>query len=116
MDRPRLAEVGGVHPCGKAQYFGSVGLAPVLAYPVFFAELLGGAAILMGFYARQMALALVPILAVAAWVHVPNGWLHTSAGGGWEYPVFLIATSVALWLIGDGAHALRRSDRFVPAQ
>lgn len=101
---------------GTAQYFDGIGIAGWLAYPVFAVELLGGIALLLGVYARQVALALVPVMAVAAWVHVPNGWAHTNAGGGWEYPVFLIAASVALWLLGDGAHALRRSDRFVPAR
>jgi putative oxidoreductase len=57
---------------GTAQYFASIGLAGFLAYPVFAAELLGGLALLLGWYARQIALALVPIMAVAAWVHLPN--------------------------------------------
>ncbi|MET0508560.1 MAG: DoxX family protein [Burkholderiaceae bacterium] len=100
---------------GTAQYFDSIGLPGFLAYVVFAVELAGGVALVLGFYARQIALALVPIMAVAAWVHLPNGWVHTSAGGGWEYPVFLIAASVALWLLGDGAHPVRRSTRFVPA-
>jgi len=100
---------------GTAQYFASIGFPGFLAYPVFAAELLGGLALLAGVYARQAALALVPVMAVAAWVHWPNGWVHTSAGGGWEYPVFLIAASVALWLLGDGAGALRRSDRLSPS-
>jgi putative oxidoreductase len=99
---------------GTAQYFESIGFPGLLAYPVFAAELLGGAALLLGVYARQAALALVPVMAVAAWVHVPNGWAHTSAGGGWEYPVFLIAASIALWLLGDGAAALKRSMLLVP--
>jgi putative oxidoreductase len=99
---------------GTAQYFASIGFAGWLAYPVFAAELLGGIALLLGVYARQAALALVPVMAVAAWVHLPNGWVHTSAGGGWEYPVFLIAASIALWLLGDGAAAIKRSARFVP--
>jgi putative oxidoreductase len=68
----------------------------------------------LGIYARQVALALVPIMAVAAWVYLPNGWVHTSTGGGWEYPVFLIAASVALWLMGDGALSLRRGPWLVP--
>jgi putative oxidoreductase len=101
---------------GTAQFFASVGLPGVLAYPVFAVELLGGVALVIGLYARQAALALVPVMAVAAWVHLPNGWVHTSPGGGWEYPVFLIAASLALWLIGDGAGALRRSRWLVPAQ
>lgn len=99
---------------GTAQYFADIGLPGFLAYPVFVAELLGGIAILLGVYARQAALALVPVMAVAAWVHVPNGWVHTSNGGGWEYPAFLIAASIALWLLGDGAAALKRSTRLVP--
>lgn len=100
---------------GTAYYFGSIGLPGFLAYPVFAAELTGGLALVLGFYSRQVALALVPVMAVAAWVHLPNGWPHTSTGGGWEYPMFLIAASVALWLLGDGAFAVRRSLRFVPA-
>lgn len=99
---------------GTAQFFASVGLPGFLAYPVFAAELLGGFALVFGLYARQVSLVLVPIMAAAAWVHFPNGWVHTSAGGGWEYPVFLTVASLALWLIGDGALALRRSELFIP--
>ena len=97
-----------------AQFFASVGFPGFLAYPVFAAELLGGIALVLGLYARQAALALVPVMAAAAWVHLPNGWVHTSPGGGWEYPVFLIAASIALWLIGDGAAAIKRSEWLVP--
>ncbi len=97
-----------------AQFFASVGFPGFLAYPVFAAELLGGIALVLGLYARQAALALVPVMAAAAWVHLPNGWVHTSPGGGWEDPVFLIAASIALWLIGDGAAAIKRSEWLVP--
>lgn len=99
---------------GTAQYFASIGLPGFLAYPVFAAELLGGIALVVGLYARQVALGLVPVMAVAAWVHAPNGWVHTSTGGGWEYPVFLIAASIALWLLGDGAAAIKRSALLLP--
>jgi putative oxidoreductase len=99
---------------GTAQYFESIGFAGFLAYPVFAAEIIGGVAILLGVYARQVALALTPVLALATAVHWNNGWVHTSQGGGWEYPAFLIAMSVVLWLAGDGAYALARSRRFVP--
>jgi putative oxidoreductase len=99
---------------GTAQYFVSIGFPGFLAYPVFAVELLGGLALVLGWYARQVALALVPVMAVAAWVHAPNGWVHTSAGGGWEYPAFLISASVSVWLLGDGAWALKRSPWWVP--
>jgi putative oxidoreductase len=96
---------------GTAQFFDSIGIPGWLAYPVFAAELAGGVALVLGVYARQVALALVPVMAVAASVHLHNGWVHTSAGGGWEYPVFLIAASIALWLLGDGALSMRCSTR-----
>ena len=96
---------------GTAQFFDSIGIPGLLAYPVFAVELAGGIALVLGVYARQVALALVPVMAVAASVHLHNGWVHTSAGGGWEYPVFLIAASLTLWLLGDGALSLRRSTR-----
>lgn len=100
---------------GTANFFDSVGLPGVLAYPVFALELIGGLALVMGVYARQVALALVPIMLGAAWVHHANGWVFSSPGGGWEYPVFLTVASVALWLAGDGAWALRRSSLAAPA-
>lgn len=99
---------------GTAQFFASIGYPGFLAYPVFAIELLGGLALLLGVYARQVSLALAPVMAVAASVHFGNGWVHTSPNGGWEYPVFLTVASVALWLLGDGAFAARRSDKFVP--
>ena len=100
---------------GTSQFFESVGLPGFLAYPVFAVELLGGIALVLGIYARQAALLLVPIMAVATGVHIGNGWVHTSQGGGWEYPVFLISASIALWLAGDGAFTLKRSHRFAPS-
>lgn len=99
---------------GTAQFFAAQGLPGWMAYPVFVLELLGGGALVLGVYARQAALALLPIMAGAAWVHAANGWVHTSQGGGWEYPVFLAVASVALYLMGDGALALRRGGFGVP--
>ena len=80
-------------------------------YPVVAAELLGGLAIIAGVYARQVALLLLPILVGALVVHLPNGWVFTAEGGGWEYPLFLIAMSFVLWLSDDGAFAVRRTTR-----
>jgi len=97
---------------GTAQFFVGQGLPGALAYAVFAAEAVGGAMLLLGAYPRQVALALLPILLGAAWVHAPNGWVFNAPGGGWEYPVFLAAMSVVLWLAGDGAAALKRSARF----
>ncbi|RZL28359.1 MAG: DoxX family protein [Rubrivivax sp.] len=96
---------------GTAQFFAGIGLPGPLAYAVFAAEALGGLLLLAGVYSRQVALTLLPVLLGAAWVHAGNGWVFTAAGGGWEYPAFLALASLVLWLSGDGALALRRSDR-----
>ena len=92
---------------GFAGFLGSVGLPTALAWPIMLAELLGGIAILIGFHARLVAAALLPILLGALAIHLPNGWLFTAANGGWEYPAFLAAAALAQVLIGDGAWALR---------
>jgi putative oxidoreductase len=99
---------------GTAQFFASVGYPGALAYPVFAAELLGGIALVAGVYARQVSLLLVPVMLAATRVHLPNGWVFTAPGGGWEYPLFLTVASLAQWLVGDGAFALRRSAWLVP--
>jgi putative oxidoreductase len=91
---------------GTAGFFETVGLPGWLAYATFAAEAVGGALLVLGVQARWVALSLVPALAGAIiWVHAANGWVFTAAGGGWEYPLFLILASIALALIGDGVFA-----------
>jgi len=91
---------------GTAQFFQSLGLPAGLAYVTFWAELVGGVLLVAGVGTRWVALALVPILAGAAWVHAGNGWVFNAQNGGWEYPVFLIAVSLVQALLGDGRYAL----------
>jgi len=95
---------------GTAQFFASLGLPPALGYLTFAAELLGGVLLILGVYARYVAIALVPILIGAAWAHSGNGWVFSAPNGGWEYPVFWAIALVVQFLIGDGAYALRRSE------
>ena len=92
---------------GFAGFLGSLGLPGALAWPIILAELIGGIAILTGFYGRYVSLALLPVLLGALAVHAPNGWVFTAPNGGWEYPAFLALTALAHGLIGDGALALR---------
>ena len=96
---------------GTAEFFGSLGLPPVLAYAVFAAETAGGVALLLGIHARWAALGLIPVALGATWAHLGAGWLFSNAGGGWEYPMFLTVTLAVQALIGDGAWALRSSWR-----
>lgn len=92
---------------GTAAYFESIGLPAWLAYVTFAAEAVGGVLLVIGFHSRIVALALTPaLLGAVIWAHGANGWVFTAPGGGWEYPLYLIALSVAQALLGDGAFAL----------
>ncbi|MGO4527172.1 DoxX family protein [Microvirga sp. 2MCAF35] len=92
---------------GFAAFLGQVGFPPALAWPLILAELIGGAAILLGFYGRAVSFVLLPVLLGALLVHAPNGWVFNAPNGGWEYPAFLTLAAVAHALIGDGAFALK---------
>jgi putative oxidoreductase len=91
---------------GFAGFLAQTGLPTFLAWPIVLAELLGGAALILGVQTRLVSLALLPILLGALVIHAPNGWLFTAANGGWEYPAFLAIASVVQALIGGGAFAL----------
>ena len=92
---------------GTAQFFASVGFPGWAAYPVVAAEIAGGILLVLGVYSRVVAAALIPLLIGAASVHIGNGWVFSSANGGWEYPVFLIVIAAVVALLGDGAYALK---------
>ena len=94
---------------GTVGFFESLGLPGVVAYLVFAAEGIGGILLILGVQTRWVALALVPVLLGATWVHSGNGWLFNAEGGGWEYPFFLALAAVVQALLGDGAHALKAS-------
>ena len=94
---------------GTAGFFESIGLPGFLAYIVFGMEAVGGILLVLGVRTREVSAALLPILAGALWVHAGNGWVFSNAGGGWEYPLYLIVLTGAQVLLGEGAFALSRS-------
>jgi putative oxidoreductase len=93
---------------GTAGYFESIGLPGFLGYVVFGMEAVGGVLLVLGVRTREVAAALIPILVGALWVHAGNGWVFSNAGGGWEFPLYLIVLSAAQVLLGEGAFALSR--------
>lgn len=99
---------------GFAGWLESQGIPAFMAWPVFLLELTGGVMILIGFYGRYVSAILVPIMLVAAWTHASNGWLHTSEGGGWEYPMFLVIASIVHVLLGDGRFAIHTKQNLIP--
>ncbi len=98
---------------GFASWLESQGIPAFMAWPVFLLELTGGLMILIGFYGRYFSAALIPIMLVATWTHLSNGWLHTSEGGGWEYPMFLVLASIVHILLGDGRFAMRTNQALI---
>ena len=95
-------------PAGTAQFFGSLGLPPALAYLVIAIEVIGGVALILGVYSRIAALALIPgMVGAIVTVHGAAGFFFNNPNGGWEYPAFWIVGLVAVALLGDGVYALR---------
>ncbi len=94
-------------PAGTAQYFTSLGLPGWLAPLTIAAETLGALALLVGFWPRLAALALVPLmLGTIVTVHGKAGFFFTNPNGGWEFPAFWVVALLALVLLGDGALAI----------
>jgi putative oxidoreductase len=91
------------------------GITPLLAWPTFGLEVVGGVCIVLGFYSRQWAAFLLCFLAVVVWIKWPVGWTYSNPGGGWEYPLFWLIAQAAFVLCGDGAFALRRGGLRSPA-
>jgi putative oxidoreductase len=97
---------------GTVGFFESLGLPGLFAYLTILAEIGGGIALILGFQTRLVAVALIPILLGATWVHAGNGWLFTAEGGGWEYPLFLTVAAAVQALLGSGAYALKGPELF----
>jgi len=97
---------------GTVGFFQSLGLPGWTAYAVFLAETLGGFALIAGIGTRWVALALVPVLVGALWVHMGNGWVFSSPNGGWEYPLYLTVLALAQALLGAGPLSLDRKLRW----
>jgi putative oxidoreductase len=93
---------------GTAGFFESLGFPAWTAYVVSPAEVLAGVALLAGFQSRWVAIASVPILLGAMSVHLGNGWLFSNANGGWEYPLYLLATAMVVALLGGGRFAITK--------
>ncbi len=102
---------------GTVGFFASLGLPAIAAYLTIFAEVVGGTAIIVGLYTRLAALLSIPLLLGALWAHAGYGWVFSSEGGGWEFPLLLVVLASAVALQGNGPFALRKLpvvDRFIP--
>jgi putative oxidoreductase len=97
---------------GFVGYFASLGLPAVAAYLTIALELVGGFALILGVCASWVALPLAAeMVGTIVLVHGANGWMFANKGGGWEYPAFWAVALIVLFLLGDGAYALRPAKR-----
>ncbi len=102
---------------GTVGYFASLGLPAIAAYLTIFAEIAGGTAILLGLYSRLASLFSIPLLLGALWAHAGNGWVFSSEGGGWEFPLLLVLLASTVTIQGSGPFAMRKLpviDSFIP--
>src|SRR6202047_1858499 len=61
------------------------GIPSLLAWPTFGLEVIGGVAIVLGWYGRQWSAFLLIFLATVVWIKWPVGWIYSNVGGGREY-------------------------------
>lgn len=91
---------------GTMGFFGSIGLPPMLAIVVIAAEIAGGLALIAGVWVRLVSLLFLPIMIGATLLHLPNGWLFSAPGGGWEFPAFWTVLLLVQAGLGAGSFAL----------
>ena len=87
------------------------GIEPALplAYAVLAIETIGALLIVLGLFTRLAAAAAAIEFAVITFVaHWGNGFGFSSAGGGWEYPLFWGLILFAIALRGGGPYSLDR--------
>ena len=87
------------------------GIEPALplAYAVLAIETIGALLIMLGLFTRLAAAAAAIEFAVITFVaHWGNGFGFSSAGGGWEYPLFWGLILFAIALRGGGPYSLDR--------
>lgn len=98
LQKVQVMGIGGV-----GQFFASLGIpAPeVAAAVVTMLELIGGVAIVLGIFVRPIALlAAVELVVASLTAHAGAGFYADN--GGWELPILLAVSLLALALLGSG--------------
>jgi putative oxidoreductase len=95
---------------GTVGFFESIGLPAIAAYLVVAGEILGGIALILGAFTRLAAWLSLPILLGATWMHLGNNWVFSAEGGGWEFPILLVALALAVGFGGAGKYAIDNLD------
>jgi putative oxidoreductase len=112
-----------LEPAGVAAFFTLMGLpvGELLAWYLILAHVIGGLMMIVGLWTRWAALANIPVMLVTMlFFHIDQGFfmravLVEGAGKprvvGIEYPLLVLAATLALVLLGGGALAMTDDDR-----
>ncbi|MBR0662243.1 DoxX family protein [Neoroseomonas oryzicola] len=101
-----LLKLGTFGITGTMGYFGSLGYPPFFGAIVIAAEIGAGIALILGVGVRAVSLLALPIMIGATLQHLPNGWVFSARGGGWEFPAFWTVLLLVQAGLGAGAFAL----------
>lgn len=101
-----LLKLGTFGITGTMGYFGSLGYPPIFGAIVIAAEIGAGIALILGVGVRAVSLLALPIMIGATLQHLPNGWVFSGRGGGWEFPAFWTVLLLVQAGLGAGAFAL----------
>ena len=103
---------GGYGYTGTMGYFTSIGIPAFLAFLAIAAESVGAVALVTGFTTRIAAFGLSVNMAVAAFMHAPNGflmnWSGQQKGEGYEYHLLVLAITTVLMIAGGGRFSIDR--------
>jgi putative oxidoreductase len=102
-----LLKLGTFGLAGTMGWFASNGYPPLLGAVVAYGEVLIGLALVAGIAVRWASLAGLVLMLGALAQHLPNGWVFSNQGGGWEFPAFWALALVVQAGLGAGAFALR---------
>jgi putative oxidoreductase len=81
----------------------------VLAYFLGVLELFGGAALALGLFTRPIALLFaIEMIFVVKW-HLHNGYMFTSAHGGYEFPLLMLFLYIGILFAGPGRCSIDRA-------
>jgi len=101
---------------GTVGFFASIGLPGWFAYPVIALEVIGGISLVLGYYGYLLAIPLaLNLLGAIITVHAKNGFFFSNEHGGWEFLAMWIVVLIAVYLLGDGAFALKKKTSKVTA-
>ncbi len=109
-----LGWFGGYGFSGTIGFFTeTLGIPALFAFLVIIAEFFGALALIVGLLTRIAALGVGVVMAVAATLHVSNGffmnWTGQQQGEGYEYHLLALGITVAIVLNGAGRCSVDRA-------